>query len=198
MMQKIKYVFLIALYCSCSITKNENAPINDYLETQKIDDQKIMIIAEKINNNTTIAIFKGEEYLEPLSNKYERNEGVKAPFFDETKWTKMKALYENKKTEERWVKSDVWTLKDFKHKNILFFERAKFPNPGKYEKFEFEERYVVFSFSAPIYYDKKYAVFTLQKTTTKDLILGNTSVLILEKKKGKWQVIDEVVEGIYN
>ncbi|KIO52854.1 hypothetical protein [Flavobacterium hibernum] len=197
-MKKIKYLFLIVLYCSCSVTKNNNAPINDYLESQKVGDQKIMIIQEKINNNTTIDIFKGKFYFEPLSNKYERNEGIKEPLFVKTKWEKMKSKYESKYITDFWIRNNNWTSKDFKIQNILFFERAKFPNPGEYEKFNFDDYYIVFSFSEPIYYAKKYAVFTVQKTNTTNMILGNTSILVLEKKDGKWVVVQGAVNGVYN
>lgn len=197
-MKKIKYLFLIILYASCSVIKDKNAPINDYLESQKLGDQKIMIIQEKINNNVTIDIFKGKIYFEPLSNKYERNEGIPEPFYEKKKWEKMKSKYESKYIVDYWIRNNNWNSKDFKKQNILFFERAKFPNPGKYEKFDFDDYYIIFSFSEPIYYDKKYAVFTIQKTDTYSKILGNTSILVLEKKKGKWVVIQGAVDGIYN
>ncbi|HEY1195917.1 hypothetical protein [Flavobacterium sp.] len=197
-MKNFGYLLLVILYCNCSTTKEKNAPINDYLESQKLGDQKIMVIQEKINNNVTIDIFKGKIYFEPLSNQYERNEGIQEPLYDKTKWEKMKSKYENSYITDFWIRNNNWSSKDFKIQNILFFERAKFPNPGKYEKFDFQDYYTVFSFSDPIYYNKKYAVFTFQKTNTKAMILGNTSILVLEKKNGKWVEVDGAVDGIYN
>ncbi|MBF4466849.1 hypothetical protein [Flavobacterium sp. LC2016-12] len=197
-MKNFKYLFLIIFYCSCSATKENNAPINDYLESQKLGDQKIMIIQEKINNNITIDIFKGKIYFEPLSHKYERDEGIQKPLYDQVKWERMKAKYENNYITDFWIRNNNWTSKDFKLQNILFFERSKFPNPGKYEKFSLQDYYTIFSFSDPIYYNKKYAVFTIQKTNTSDMILGNTSILVLEKKNGKWVVVTGAVGGVYN
>ncbi|WP_394773841.1 hypothetical protein [Flavobacterium sp.] len=197
-MKNFKYLFLIALYTSCSVTKDKNGPINDYLESQKLGDQKVMIIKEKINNNVTIDIFKGKTFYYEGAEKNVKVEGIEEPLYDKKKWEEMKLKYQNKINTDRWVKGDIWNSKDFKKQNILFFERAKFPNPGKYEKFNFDDYYIIFSFSEPIYYDKKYAVFTIQKTDTYSKILGNTSILVLEKKKGKWVVVQGAGDGIYN
>lgn len=76
-----------------------------------------------------------------------------------------KAQYENKSITDEWIKGNNWTRKDFRHKNILFFKREKFPKPWKNEQFAFDEEYKVFSFSEPIYYDEKYAVLLKQKQT---------------------------------
>jgi hypothetical protein len=157
-----------------------------------------MIIQEKINNNVTIDIFKGKIYFEPYTNKYERNEGVNEPLYDKKNWERMRSKYENKYITDHWIKGDYWTLKDFKFPNIIFIKQEKFPNPGKYEKFDFQENYEVFSFSDVIYYKhNKYAVFTIKSTTTHYIYLYTTSILILTKIKGKWTVLEKVGDGIY-
>ena len=155
-MKKLICISLLLLYScsSTSIREGENAPINDYLETQNLGNQKIMIIKEKINNNESIDLFKGRIYFEPVTNEYERDGGVEEPLFKKELWERLKAKYENKYITDYWVKVNYWTLKDFKHQNILFFEIEKFPNPGKYENFNFDNYYTIFSFSEPIYYDE--------------------------------------------
>nr|WP_315225039.1 hypothetical protein [uncultured Flavobacterium sp.] len=199
-MKKVLYVFIISQFIfSCSASKDQNAPINDYISSLNLkDSDKIMLIQEKINNNVTIEIFKGNIYYEPYTNKYERNEGLNEPLYNTKDWEKMKAKYENNYIKDQWIKGDYWTLKDFKHQNIIFIKQEKFPNPGKYEKFDFPENYKVFSFSDVIYYKhKKYAVFTIKSTTTDYKNIDKSSVLILTKIKGKWNVFTDVGDGIY-
>ncbi|WP_166920972.1 hypothetical protein [Flavobacterium poyangense] len=199
-MKKLLYIVIVIQFLySCAAQKNHQAPINDYLSSLNLkESDKIMIIQEKINNNVTIDIFKGQIYFEPRRNKYERNEGVDKPLYNEKVWEKMKFKYEEKYIKDQWIKSNYWTLKDFKHQNIIFIKQEKFPDPGKYETFDFKENYEVFSFSDPIYYKQnKYAVFTIKSTTTDYKNIDTTSILILVKSKGKWTVIEKVGDGIY-
>ncbi|SNR23737.1 hypothetical protein [Flavobacterium sp. ov086] len=199
-MKKILYIFIVSQFLfNCSINKDKQAPINDYMSSLNLkESDKIMIIQEKINNNVTIDIFKGKTYFEPQTNKYERNEGVDKPLFDEKNWEKMKFKYEDKYIKDYWIKGIYWTLNDFKHQNIIFIKQEKFPNPGKYEKFDFQENYKVFSFSDPIYYkNNKYAVFSIKSTTTDYKNIDETSILIMVKIKDKWTVIEKVGNGIY-
>ncbi|WP_166926486.1 hypothetical protein [Flavobacterium poyangense] len=199
-MKKLLYiVIIIQFFYSCALQKDRQAPINDYLLSLDLkESQKIMIIQEKINNNVTIEIFKGKIYFEPYTNKYERNEGVDKPLYNEKVWEKMKLKYEEKYIKDQWIKGNYWTLKDFKHQNIIFIKQEKFPNAGKYETFDFKENYEVFSFSDVIYYKhKKYAVFTIKSTTTDYKNIDATSILIMVKSKGKWTVIENVGDGIY-
>ncbi|TDW46615.1 hypothetical protein EV144_106289 [Flavobacterium sp. 270] len=199
-MKKVLYIFITSQFLlSCSVNKDINAPINDYISSLNLkDSDKIMIIEEKINNNVTIDIFKGKTFYYTGINKYIKVEGVNEPLYDEINWAKMKHKYENKSVRDYWIKGNYWTLKDFKHQNIIFIKQEKFPNPGKYEKFDFQENYKVFSFSDLIYYKhKKYAVFTIKSTTTDYKDIDTTSILILEKIKGKWTVISKVGDGIY-
>jgi len=199
-MKKVLCLFIISqLLFSCSVNKDLNAPINDYISSLNLkDSDKIMIIQEKINNNVTIDIFKGKTFYYSGINKYVKVEGVDKPLYDEKNWEKMKSKYENKHIKDHWIKGDYWTLKDFKFPNIIFIKQEKFPNPGKYEKFDFQENYKVFSFSDVIYYKhNKYAVFTIKSTTTDYKDTDTTSILILTKIKGKWTVFGEVGDGIY-
>ncbi|MEO8255337.1 MAG: hypothetical protein ABI554_13230 [Flavobacterium sp.] len=199
-MKKVLCLFILSqLLFSCSVNKDPNAPINDYVSSLELkDSEKIMIIEEKINNNVAIEIFKGKTFYYTGINKYIKVEGVMEPLYNYKDWEKMRSKYENKYIKEEWIKGDYWTLKDFKHQNIIFIKREKFPNPGKYEKFDFQENYQVFSFSDILYYKhKKYAVFVIKTTTTDYKDIDTTSILILTKIKGKWTVFGEVGDGIY-
>lgn len=199
-MKKLFYLLITSqLLLNCSVSKDQQAPINDYLSSLNLkESDKIMIIQEKINKNITIDIFKGQIYFEPHTNKYERNEGADKPLFNEINWENMKSKYEDKYIKDYWIKGNYWNLKDFKHQNIIFIKQEKFPNPGKYEEFDFKENLNVFSFSAPIYYKhNKYAIFTLIKTTTDYKTLAPVNILIMYKVKGKWVVFQKVGDGIY-
>ena len=157
-----------------------------------------MIIQEKINNNVTIDIFKGKTFYYSGINKSVKMEGVEPPLYDDNYWLEMKNKYENKSTKDIWEKANLWSLKDFKGQNIIFIKQEKFPDPGKYEKFDFEENYKVFSFSNPIYYKhNKYAVFSIKSTTTDSKNIDETSILVMVKTKGRWTVIEQVGDGIY-
>lgn len=191
---------IISLFISnCATIKSKNAPINDYLTSLDLKNKKIIIIQEKINNNITIGIFKGETlYFAKPSIKI-KGEGVQKPIYDEVLWENMKKKYEDLNHHDYWIKGKYWTKNEFKHNDITFIKLEKFPNPGKYEKFDFKEILDVFSFSEVIYYNnKKYAVFTLQKTNTDVLFIGKASILLMKKINSKWEVIEEVSDGIYN
>lgn len=191
---------IISLFISnCSTIKSKNAPINDYLTSLDLKNKKIIIIQEKINNNITIGIFKGEtlDFADP--NTIIKGEGVQKPIYDEILWENMKKKYEDLNHHDYWIKGKYWTKNEFKHNDITFIKLEKFPNPGKYEKFDFKEILDAFSFSEVIYYNnKKYAVFTLQKTNTDVLFIGKASILLMKKINSKWEVIQEVDDGIYN
>lgn len=63
------FISLMISLCvsNCTTIKRTNTPINDYLTSLNLKNKKIMIIQEKINNNITIGIFKGEtlDFAEP-------------------------------------------------------------------------------------------------------------------------------------
>ncbi|WP_417939141.1 hypothetical protein [Flavobacterium sp. RS13.1] len=184
---------------NCSTSKSKNAPINDYLTSLDLKNKKIMIIQEKINNNITIGFFKGETLYSTESKTTIKAYGVEEPIYNEALWENMKKKYEDLNHPDYWIKGNYWTKNDFKHNDITFIKLEKFPNPGKYEEFDFKELLDVFSFSEVIYYNnKKYAVFTLQKTNTDDKLLGNASILLMEKINRKWKVVQEVDDEIYN
>lgn len=199
-MKKVLYIFIVSQFLfNCSINKDKQAPINDYMSSLNLkESDKIMIIQEKINNNVTIDIFKGKTFYYSGISKYVKVEGVEPPLYNEKYWLKMKSKYENKNNKDVWEKDNFWSFKDFKHQNIVFIKKEKFPDAGKYEKFDFQENYKVFSFSSPIYYKhNRYAVFAIKSTTTDYKSINETSILIMHKINDKWVVLQEVDDGIY-
>jgi hypothetical protein len=191
----IKIIFLF----SFTLIKAQNEPINDYLETLNLkENEKIMIIREKINNNITIDIFRKNIYLDPIQNENLRQ--LKwSKIYNDKDWVIMKKKYEEDFVTDYWVKGNYWTLNDFKHKNILFWKQEKLPNLGKYEKFDFDENYKLFSFSAPIFYKNKlYAIFTFIESNTRYLQLGPANVIVMKKIKNKWVWFQSIHDGIYN
>ncbi|WGK95525.1 MULTISPECIES: hypothetical protein [Flavobacterium] len=199
-MKNFIFLFIACqLLFSCKTVSFQLTPINDYVSSLNLkDSDTIMVIEEKINNNVTIDIFKGQIYFEPFTSKYERYEGVEKPLFNEKYWEKMKCKYENKYIEDRWVKGDYWTINDFNHKNIVFIKQEKFPDPGKYEVFDFKENYKVFSFSKPIYYKHhKYVAFSVTSTTTDNKYIDDIFIVVMVKINGKWSVLEKVSDGVY-
>jgi hypothetical protein len=66
---------MISLFVSnCTTIKTTNTPINDYLTSLNLKNKKIMIIQEKINNNITIGIFKGENLYFAKPNTFIKGE----------------------------------------------------------------------------------------------------------------------------
>lgn len=197
-----KFIFILItfqIFLSCEFLKGQSAPINDYISSLALKDyDSIIIVKEKINNNITIDLFKGQIYFEPTTMKYERNEGVVKPLFDEKSWKKMKYKYENVYIKDRWIKGNYWSVDDFNHKKIIFIDRDKFPDPGKYELFNFKGDFKVFSFSNPIYYKhNKYATFSIVSTTTNNKFIDDIYIVVMLKKNGKWVAIEKVGDGIY-
>ena len=90
------------------------------------------------------------------------------------------------------------TVKNDRYKNIFFLKIDKLPKPWKNEEFKFNDQYEIFTFSEPIYYDEKYAVFTKIKTNTYSKTFSGRSIVIMEKKDGKWKVLQYVGDGVYN
>jgi len=199
-MKNLVSIFFVLLLFSCSATsvkEEKNAPIDDYLETQDLNNKKIIIIREKINNNVTIEIFEGKTFYYEGSNKYVKVEGIMEPLYNRQLWENMKRKYENKQNSEEWLKGDNWSKADFRYKNVFFYKKEKFPKPWKNEQFNFKEQYSVFSFSEPIFYDEKYVVFTIIKTSTYKKTFGGRSIVVMEKKDDKWIKIKEAGDGIY-
>ncbi|MCC9073026.1 hypothetical protein LNQ49_15710 [Flavobacterium sp. F-65] len=199
-MKRLLFIIIVFQFLfSCSVNKDQQAPINDYISSLNLkESDKIVIIQEKINNNVTIDIFKGKTFYYQGINKFIKVEGVDKPLYDEKYWEKMKLKYEDKYIQDYWIKEVYWTLKDFKHQNIIFIKHEKFVDFLEYEKANFNENYSVFSFSTPIYYKhNKYATFTIKSTTIDHENIDSTSILIMIKVKGKWVVVEEVGDGIY-
>lgn len=192
----IRTIFLF----SFMLIKAQNEPINDYLETLNLkENEKIMIIHEKINNNNTIEIFKGKTCYDKKRNEYLNYIEGWNPIYDKEDWIQMKKIYEEDFVTDYWIKDKLWTSKDFKHKNILFWEQEKFPNPGKYENFDFEEDFRVFAFSSPIFYKNKiYALFTFKETTTHNKLLEPNKIIIMKRVKNKWIFLNSLFDGVYN
>ena len=115
---------MISLFVSnCTTIKTTNTPINDYLTSLNLKNKKIMIIQEKINNNITIGIFKGETLYFAKPNTFIKGEGVKEPIYNEVLWENMKKQYEDLKHPDYWIKGKYWTKNDFKHNDITFIIR---------------------------------------------------------------------------
>ena len=96
-------LFLVTWVSSCSSIKDNELDdnkvklnaLNDFLETQiKTPQKDIIIIAEKINSNETIKVFKGDSVVYSPTNIL-REGGVDISLYNEKDSVKMKKKYYN-------------------------------------------------------------------------------------------------------
>jgi hypothetical protein len=158
--------------------------INSYFEiiVKKDSTKKIIVAKEKINNNSTIDIFK----IKYIIRYYGKGNSIADNLlYNKTDWKKMQEKYKNNCNIGKyiWCNDDFWSENDFKYKKIVFESMNN--NKGielLVNKYDFDV--CVYSFSEPIYYqNKNYLAFTFVKSY---MTGSNTFVVIMKKIKGKW------------
>ncbi|CAC9976154.1 hypothetical protein [Flavobacterium panici] len=196
-MKNFKYLFLIIFYCSCSVSKDANVSINDYLDSAiKDKNEEIIVVKEKINTNSIIQIFQGNILVDNNTKKTEREGGVPIPLYNENDWLVMKKKYENQNTEF-WLNVETWDSKNFDSKRIIFEKLKNCVGSSVIDKYLIKE-IPVYSFSEPIIYKNKNIVtFATAKGTTKSFGLGSVYIIVMKKEKGKWMVINKTEENAF-
>jgi len=191
---------VILLISSCSSVKENLSPINTYLKSKLDHNVEVSVIENKINNNYTIDLFK-KRYITPINaNTIENNIVLKTLLFEEKYWSKMNKKYRNQNTDKIWLKNRLWRQNDFIDIKIKFIKEENFPKPYVYNEYMNEKmaEAIVFSFSEPIFYkNKKYVLFAKAETTTKKQFIIPNSIVVMKKEKGKWIVIQEIIDGEY-
>lgn len=197
----ILLLILILSICSCSSTKeNLQAPVSTYLSSKLNNNDTIIIITNKINNNYAIDLFKTKSITPVNINTLENSVILKDPTFHEKYWDIMNKKYRNDKTNEIWLKSVFWNQNNFKNIKIKFIEEDVFPKPSTYNEYMTEKKseVTVFAFSDPIFYkNNKYAIFAKSETTTKKQFIIPNSIVIMKMKNGKWKFLKEINDGSY-
>ncbi|KFF18412.1 hypothetical protein [Flavobacterium hydatis] len=198
-----KYFFyLITLTLSvysCSSVKGNLSPINAYLNSKLKNNDTIIVIENKINNNYAIDLLKEKSIAVVDSNTIENSVGLKPPLYNEKYWDIMNQKYRNKNTEV-WLKSELWNQNDFSKAKIKFVKEKVFPKPSVYNEYMTDKKgeILVFSFSEPIFYkNEEYVIFSKSETTTKKQFILPNSIVIMKKENGEWIVFKEINDGNY-
>jgi hypothetical protein len=172
--------------------REKYAIVSDFLDT-KIKDRskKIMIHSKKINPNITLKILRLNDIyvLDSLDNTKGYEDKT---FYKEAEWEIARKKYSKNSVteiENATFKGGecCWTAENFNYKNIIF-EELEFGTPA-YEKKYFSglDNYDDFYFSEPIYYkNKEYLIFTFSHGCVFPTENYSTSIIIYQKKNGKW------------
>lgn len=188
------------LISSCSSIKENLSPINTYLKSKIENNEVVIVIENKINNNYTIDLFK-ERAISPINlNTIENSIVLKPLLYEEKYWSQMNKKYRNQNTDKIWLKNRLWSQNDFNDIKIKFVKEDVFPKPYVYNEYmtvKMDEA-IVFSFSEPIFYkNKKYVLFAKAETTSKKQFINPNSIVVMKKENGKWFVIQEIMNGEY-
>ncbi|MDL2142455.1 hypothetical protein QQY79_07975 [Flavobacterium tructae] len=193
------FIVILSIY-SCSSVKESLSPVNVYLSSKFNDNDTIIVIENKINNNFAIDFLKRSSILRVDNNAIEGSTGLKSPLYKEEYWDVMNRKYRNKITDEIWLKSELWDRKDFRNIKIKFVREDAFPKPYVYNEYMTTKKreLSVFSFSEPIFYkNSKYVIFAKSETSTKKQFIEPNSIVIMKKEKGKWIVVKEIGDYVY-
>ncbi len=182
------------------VEESLQSPVNTYLSSRIKNNDTIIIITNKINNNYAIELFKTRSLVQVTANTLENSVLLGDPKFNEKYWSVMNEKYRNDKTEEIWLKSDFWNQNDFKNLKIKFIKEGDFPKPWIYNEYMTEKKaeVIVFAFSNPILYENgRYAIFAKSETTTKKQFNGPTCIVIMKMENKKWKFVQEINDGNY-
>jgi hypothetical protein len=182
-------LLIISLISSCSPTKDKRQALNDYLHTVILDtsSKEIIIIKDKINSNLTIEIFNVNDII-AIDSKWKGK--ADTIIYNERDWKKMEKRYavDYQAGKNPWFINEFWTKEDFDHKKIIFEDSYVGKTDAFLKKYDYKPSIDIYSFSDPIYYkNKSVVVFTVHKTAT-PIGFGQTYIIIMNKKRGKWIV----------
>lgn len=201
---KAKLFFVLVsffLLGGCSSAKIDRfEALNDFLETKiKDETEKIIVIKEKESPEETIKIFYGGSAENPDTQP------VQFPIYNEKDWLKMKDRYVDKRCDLLGI-SDYWNENDFRHKKIELVNGIEFWEKLKSiylsSKYDARDKSInkVFAFSMPIIYKKKYLTFFVSEGDNdfSPISHSNKYIVVMEKIKGKWVVIEKAWSRIYS
>ncbi|MBK0370388.1 hypothetical protein [Flavobacterium agrisoli] len=196
-----KYIYITALLFfifGCSSTNKSIDPINAYLKETVKNNDTIVIITNKINNNYALDLWKERAYISENPNNLENSLDENPRIYEEKYWAEMNEKYRNQDTDSLWLRKSLWKQKEFKNFKVKWMTEKVFPKPYIYSEYmdKIPEK-PAFSFSEPMIYKKKYVVFAFAKTTTGRQFINPRSFLIMKKEKGKWIIVKEITDGFY-
>jgi hypothetical protein len=200
---KIHYIIiLLIILSSCSTSKDKFNALNDYLNIELKDSTKrmvinktkgIIIVEEKISPNYTI-----EKFDECVLSAYHLGYQFRGDttLYNVKNWTKMKNKYALKQSnkERFYLKNDFWTKQDFTFKRITIEKIEKIKNVINDPTKDSILNSQIYAFSEPIYYkNKKFIVLSVSNFTYSSIPNASSYLVIMKKEKGKWVVLNYVV-----
>ena len=196
----MKTYLSISLLCfilfSCSTTKLENEIVKDFLHEKyknENDVKMIFLINQSLTRNRAIETYE-EVYNERDVNYYLNNNFKKKDYWsiDRKGIAILKAKYRNDTIPHYWKKTDFDSL----HIPIMEYNKQFQESDIDQHLKHLSKGYKI---SRPLLFsNNKYALLDFYSYT---IIFGDSSVrgvYVLEKKDGKWVVINEYFDGVYN
>lgn len=190
MKKAILLISVSLLIISCASVKNTENPIHFYLQSKLTDTTRILVIQEKINNSKTIDIFNGNPYVNSKTGEIIRYDGAHEPFYNDEAFTELAKKYSYRKTDTIWT-DRLWEERDFNNHNVAFIKKKEYPMVDYFRTGKNPEL-KVYSFSDVIKYDRDYYIFTVANGTTHGTYLLFWNVIVMEKKEGKWNTVQEI------
>jgi hypothetical protein len=193
-MKQLRTIFIIIsffiLSCASAQYVESYEPINIFLETQKIvQNKKFILQADKASNKEALRIFNGAEGPDHVGEPnvpIDYRDGL----FIEKHWKKMYQEYAYDTIKRYWKKED-FPKYDF----ILESKEGLFGSAfhDKYINSKIEDVVII---SEPMYYmDKKYVMFYFNIAS----FFGSNQpqVVIMKKENEKWIVVRVIADYIY-
>jgi len=195
-MKHIKKVALLIpffiLSCNSSKYLASYEPINVFLETQKIDKNKVHILqSDKEENRQALQIFNGGEganrYIDP-TDPTDYTDGL----YVKKHWKKLYKQYVNDTLKRHWKKEDFPNYNFILEKGtglmLTLIVIDKYAGTGIHEWFTISE---------PMYYfNRKYILFLFE--TKHSARSRSSNLVIMKREKNQWQVVRVMSDYIYN
>jgi len=194
MKKKFAAIIIISsfLISSCASKKHiqDYEPVNVFLETQKIDKyKKIVLQRDKASYAQALRLFNGGEGIEHILDPIDKIDYT-GGLFKKKHWEKMYNTYINDTIKKYWKKEDFpeYSFILENKKGLLTYDfMIKYMNTGIND---------LITISEPIYYmNKKYIMFYYNKSS----FVGDTKpqVVIMTKENDKWVVVRIIGDYIY-
>ncbi len=176
--------------CSSTINVNTNEPINVFLETQKINkNKKIILQKDKISNSEALRIFNGGEGIEHVLDPIDKIDYT-GGLFEKKHWEKMYKTYINDTIPKYWKKED------FPQYNFILENKKGLFNEAFYNRYLDSGINNIIQISEPMYYmNKKYIIFFYNLGYFDSSV--QLQVVVMTKEKDNWVVVRIIGDYVY-
>ncbi|OIV41170.1 hypothetical protein [Flavobacterium johnsoniae] len=195
-MKRLKKIVLIIpffiLSCASAQYLESYEPINVFLDTQNLDKNKAYILqSDKELNKQALRIFNGGQGAEHIIDSTDPTDPTDGLFIEEY-WKKIYQEYANDTVKRYWKKEDFPAYNFILENGTGLTLKESFLR--KYINSRINEMIIL---SEPMYYmNKRYIMFYYAKVYFDSS--GSSQVIIMKKENGKWVVVREIGDYIYN